>query len=324
MKSIDYSVVIRTVGKASEKYNKLLESIRKLNPQPKEVIVVLPIGYSLPQQRLGWERFVFSEKGMVKQRLYGMNTCNSSFALFCDDDVEFKPDFVEKLYNALQKSDCAFVAGPLYDFLPRRGLHTLIDMLSGSASPTVFHKSNYCTVLNTSGYSFNRNLKDNKLYYSQSLPWTCFFANTQKMRMVGMEDELLWLDKHDYGAMDDLTMFYKAYLLGQKTCVVPTATYIHNDARTSSRGKSDIVTYALIFNRIVFWHRFLYNKKKSVFSKSWSAFCIRYNLVARLLFCKIKDLKSKNHTKTYIYAKKGYNDAFRYIKGKEYKELPPF
>ena len=97
MKSIDYSVVIRTVGKASEKYNKLLESIRKLNPQPKEVIVVLPIGYSLPQQRLGWERFVFSEKGMVKQRLYGMNTCNSSFALFCDDDVEFKPDFVEKL-----------------------------------------------------------------------------------------------------------------------------------------------------------------------------------------------------------------------------------
>ena len=31
---MEYSIVIRTVGKAGEKYQKLLDSIKKLNVQP--------------------------------------------------------------------------------------------------------------------------------------------------------------------------------------------------------------------------------------------------------------------------------------------------
>lgn len=50
---IDYSVVIRTIGKAGEKYQKLLDSIAGLVPRPKAVIVVLPEGYDLPVTRCG-------------------------------------------------------------------------------------------------------------------------------------------------------------------------------------------------------------------------------------------------------------------------------
>ena len=48
MENIDYAIVIRTIGKAGEKYLKLLESIKKLVPQPQEIIVVLPEGYGKP------------------------------------------------------------------------------------------------------------------------------------------------------------------------------------------------------------------------------------------------------------------------------------
>ena len=47
MDHIDYSVIIRTTGNAKEKYQALLNSIAQLDPQPLEVIVVLPEGNDL-------------------------------------------------------------------------------------------------------------------------------------------------------------------------------------------------------------------------------------------------------------------------------------
>ena len=96
---IDYSVIIRTTGKAGEKYRCLLQSISKLEPQPKEVIVVLPEGYSLPEEQLGWEKFYFCPKGMVTQRMYGVEKCKTKYALNTDDDIAFEADFVKKLHE---------------------------------------------------------------------------------------------------------------------------------------------------------------------------------------------------------------------------------
>ena len=58
-----YSIVIRTLGKAGEKYQTMLQCIDKLNDKPDEVLVVIPQGYDLPNERLGYEKFVRSEKG---------------------------------------------------------------------------------------------------------------------------------------------------------------------------------------------------------------------------------------------------------------------
>ena len=62
MEIIDYSVVIRTTGNAHEKYQNLLNSVSNLIPPPKEIIVVLPEGYDLPEEKLGWETYYFSPK----------------------------------------------------------------------------------------------------------------------------------------------------------------------------------------------------------------------------------------------------------------------
>lgn len=103
--NIDYSVIIRTTGKAGEKYQRLLQSVANLDPQPKEVIVVLPKGYTLPEDQLGWESFFFCPKGMVIQRLYGIAQCKTAYALICDDDIGFAPDFVRKLHAPLETGE---------------------------------------------------------------------------------------------------------------------------------------------------------------------------------------------------------------------------
>ena len=89
----------------------------------------------------------------------------------------------------------------------------MLCAVMGSAVPTVFHKERYVSVLRTPGYSYHRNLNVEKKYYeTQSLAWTCFFADIEAIKSLDFMDEI-WLDSHGYSALDDQTMFYKALWL---------------------------------------------------------------------------------------------------------------
>ena len=155
---IDYSVVIRTTGKAGEKYAALLRSIDALEPKPREVIVVLPEGYDLPPERLGWETFHFCPKGMVTQRFYGIRVCRTPYALISDDDIAFDPDFVQKLYQPVKDGRYGLSAGPLLEFFPPKGIQTLFWALGAAAIPAGDRNARYTTVIPSTGYVYNRRI----------------------------------------------------------------------------------------------------------------------------------------------------------------------
>lgn len=320
---IDYSVIIRTTGKAGEKYQKLLNSISKLDPQPKEIIVVLPKGNGLPEEQLGWETYYFSPKGMVIQRITGIEKCKTQYALICDDDVCFDSDFVKKLYKPIKNKLSCFSAGPLYSFLPPKGLNAIVCTIMASAMPTIFHRNRYCSVLKSSGYSYNRHLdSEHTAYYeTQSVAWTCFFADVQALRDIALEDES-WLDSHGYSALDDQTMFYKAWLNGYKTVVVSDAYYEHLDARTSTRNNKPAALYSGTFNRVVFWHRFIYSLQKSFVSKGIARIAFEYRMQWMRLWDYIAVFRHRISEEDYRIAAKGYRDGWEYIRSAEYRSLP--
>lgn len=315
--------MIRTLGKAGEKYQALLDSVAGLIPSPKEVIVVLPEGYPLPAQQLGWETFYFSPKGMVAQRLWGIERCKTRYALVCDDDVSFGPEFVRLLSEPLLAGKASFSSAPLYSFLPRPGLNACISALMAGAAPTVFYKERYNSVLRSSGYSYNRKLDKRRKYYeTQSLPWTCFFAEVEAFRKLHLEEEI-WLDRHGYAAMDDQTMFYKAWLLGYKTAVIPAAQYIHQDAGTAVKSNRPEAAYASTFNRVVFWHRFLYRKQPHMPAKIYTRICFGYYMLALFAFDFLSVLRKRLEKQDAALRKKGYKDGWKYVKTQEYSALPP-
>lgn len=323
MSSIDYSVIIRTTGKAGDKYKALLASIDALEPRPREVIVVLPEGYALPDDKLGWETFYFSHKGMVIQRMTGIQKCKSRYALICDDDVCFGRDFVQRLHMPIAKGLCGISAGPLYSFLPEPGLKAFLSALSGAGAPTFFHRNRYTTVLNTAGYSYNRHLdvRKKRYYEAETLAWTCFYADLDQLREIDFEAET-WLDAHGYSAQDDTAMFYKGVLRGIKTIVVADAYYEHKDARTSTQNNKPAVTYSQVFNLVVFWHRFLYSMKPTFAGKLWSCFAFFYRIIWMRTW-DILDLLRRRHTVEELRTTKmAYRDAWAYINSKEYRELP--
>ena len=319
---IDYSVIIRTTGEVHEKYQKLLDSIEKLMPQPQEIIVVLPEGKEYPKEKTGKERYYFSPEGMVTQRMTGVEKCKTKYALICDDDVCFEPDFVEYLYEPIKAGMCSITVGPLYSFLPSEGIKVFLSALMGSAVPTVFHKERYVSILRTSGYSYNRKLSTKRKYYeTQSAAWTCFFAEVDALKKINFMDEI-WLEAHGYSYLDDQTMFYKAYLLGIKTMVVVSAEYEHLDARTSVKNKRDSVLYSMNFNRVVFWHRFIYKRQKNKLSKMSTTVCFVYRSIWLIIYHLLNILRRRMTVREFEISCRGYWDGWKYIEMKEYKELP--
>lgn len=324
---INYSVVIRTIGKAGEKYQKLLTSIENLVPRPSEVLVVLPEGYELPKERIGnglKERFLYCKKGMVEQRIFGIENAKSEYLLICDDDVAFESDFVQVLYKPIKKGIAKISSAPLFSFLPQKGIKSIYNNISLSAVETIFNKDKYIHILKSSGWSYNRNIDTNKekYYEAESLPWTCFFAQKKALEDISFRDEI-WLDKNGYASMDDQTMFYKAYLMGIKSVVVSNAYYEHMDAMTSKKESdtiSDKVFFSSGFNRMIFWHRFVYStqlKKNKIFSILSFAYYIFFNTI----FLLIKGIKDKTYLKKNKLIFKGYINAIKYLKSEEYKLL---
>jgi hypothetical protein len=323
MEKIDYSVIIRTTGKAGAKYAKLLESIDGLIPRPREVIVVLPEGFDLPPERLGWETFCFCPKGMVTQRLYGIQMCQTPYALISDDDIAFGRDFVQQLYQPLKDGYYGLSAGPLLEFFPKKGIQALFWALGAAAIPAHSHKARYTTMLCSTGYVYNRNidLKNTRIYEAHSAAWTCFFADIAKLRSIRMEDEL-WLDHLGYSAHDDTVMFYKAWLRGIKTAIVSTATYQHLDGKTSTQGRPVQVKRAMGFTRYVLWHRFFYEQARGL-KKPWCVVCIAYRTLFQVGTDLIRFFAGKRpfaEVKAYI---DGTIQAMTWVMTSEYQTLPP-
>lgn len=321
---IDYSVVIRTTGKAYEKYQALLNSIDSLSVKPVEVLVVLPEGYDLPKEQLGYEKFYFSPKGMVIQRITGIAQCKTRYALVCDDDVVFDSNFVEQLYVPLKNGLAAFSAAPLFSFLPQKGTNSILDAIMGSAVPTVLHKKDrYVSVLKSTGYSYNRHLDitNTRYYETQSIAWTCFFADIATFKKLELEREV-WLDAHGYSALDDQTMFYKAWLMGYKTVVVSNAYYEHLDAKTSTRNNKPAALYATTFNRVVFWHRFIYSMQNNVVRKGQARVAFCYRMQWMRFWDYVSVFRKRLTSEEYEILRKGYLDGWKYIESDEYKSLP--
>ena len=74
---------------------------------------------------------------MIAQRMHGLNECKSELALFCDDDVEFRKDFVKTLYEPSKQGKAEISVGPLLSFLVPKGIKTVASILSADNVQTV-------------------------------------------------------------------------------------------------------------------------------------------------------------------------------------------
>ena len=62
---LTYSVAIRTLGTAGDKFRQELESLKTQTLQPDRILVYIAEGYARPPFQVGREEYVWVPKGMV-------------------------------------------------------------------------------------------------------------------------------------------------------------------------------------------------------------------------------------------------------------------
>lgn len=314
---IEYTAVIRTLGKAGEKYQQLLNSLNRQTIRPKQIIVYIAEGYPLPKETIGWEQYVYVQKGMVAQRALCYDEVKTEYILFLDDDLSFPSDFVATLYKYLQEESADVISPDVYPNSQRTFWGKLIMFLSGRMLARKDDGKWGYKVMKNTGYSYNAS-PSKAVYISQTNAGACFLCTKTNFLLIHFQDES-WLDAVPYALGDDQIMFYKMYLSGLKQLTWFNSNIEHLDAGANihSIEKEKMRIYADFRFKTIFWHRFIYLPEKSWWRKQWAKLCIGYTFAFALMISVLKGQMDIVKIK-----KQAISEGIQFIKSQKYKALP--
>ena len=307
---MEYSICIRTLGTAVEKYERLIDSINKLNIKPKEVIVVIPKGYTLPDIIAINQRVVYTDKGMLLQRIVGYEEARTEYVLLLDDDIEFEANLVEELSLPIVEEKCNLTF-PIYkELLLQGGISSVISAVTLSSIPNRRDKNQFIKIMFSGGSRYNSNLDNSEKYlYSESAPGMCIFAKRNSLIKLNLRDEL-WIDNVGYPLREDAALIYKAYLNGNKIIGVQGINITHLDGGSSEDNRNLKAAYANGYNQILFWKRFIYSNSKNKINKLKANIAIRYWAVATVIYLSIRAIINRDF-ELYKKALEGIRNGFR-------------
>lgn len=314
---MEYSVAIRTLGKAGAKYKALLDSLKSQTLKPSEIVVYIAEGYPIPKETIGLERYIYVKKGMISQRALQYTEIKTDYILFLDDDVYLPPDGVEKLFLAKNKMNANVVSPDVFPNSERSSLGKLIMALSCRMIPRKDDKEWAYKVMRNAGYSYN-NSPSQDIYLSQTNAGPCFLCSKKDFLKIRFEDEL-WLERCPYPLGEDQVMYYKMFCLGFKQLTVFNSGIVHLDAGTTlmSEDREKNMIYSDLYFKTIFWHRFIYLPERRKLMKVWDCLCFIYTIMVllcvSLLKCRINIVRVKCSA---------IIDGIRFLLSNDYKRLP--
>lgn len=257
-----YSVAIRTLGKSGDLFVRLIQSLKAQTLPPEGIFVYIAEGYPLPE-RIADEQYICCPKGMVAQRSLPFDEIGSAYILFCDDDMEFAEDSVERLMRALLDNHGDCISHNAYP----NHLWSLREKLGQAfyhgIFPTLNRKYAF-KVRRSSRYSYCA--RPRAVMRSQSCAGSVILINASVYRKLHFEDEV-WMDSFAYALGDDQMFSYKLYKKGFTLLVHFDSGITHNDGRTGRINNESLSDYTSRVLRYVIWYRSVYQADKRMFSK---------------------------------------------------------
>lgn len=305
-----YTVVIRTLGTAGDKYQQELDSLMAQTLPPEEIIVYIAEGYPVPKETCGKERYVYVKKGMVAQRALPYKEVKTDWILFLDDDVYLPSNGVELLFDAVEKYGADVISPNTFENYKLGSMVKAMNIILGKALPFKSDTEAY-KVIRSGGFGYNSNpTKD--FYWSESNAGPCFMCRKADFMNINFEDEM-WLDESPYALPEDQVMFYKMHLSGLKVATLFNSGIVHLDAGTAvatSPDKIEKMLYSEVKNQIIFWHRFIKPYNHGI-KGVWARICLNhYTNMRRLLALKNALRGDSSHWCTIL---KATRDAKAYI-----------
>lgn len=318
---IQYSVVMRTLGKAGTSYQATLDSLLHQTVKPLAIIIYIAEGYLPPQETIGIEEYHHVPKGMVAQRALPYDEVQTEYCLFLDDDVYLPPDAVEKMYLEMVEHKGQVISPCTFNNHEMSTKSKLIKAFTGKEVLRIWGDRWAFKVLPTAGFSYN-NHPTKPVYESQSNAGPCFFCKKEDFLSIDYHEER-WLDKTYYALPDDQVMFYKMYKKGLRVLTTFDTGITHLDASSTIPDREE-KALKLIFseyrNKLIFWHRFIWLPEKSLLMKMCVIIALLYAYgLQSVKYCVNYMCGRPEEAKAFF---GGIKDAFVFLKSQEYRELP--
>lgn len=249
-----YTVAIRTLGKAGQKYLTTLQSAKEQDVPPEKILVYIPHGYALPPETVGTEEYVRCDKGMVTQRSLPFDEIQTEWILFLDDDMYLPPDTVRRYFDALEAEGADCITPNVF---PNHQMSPLRKIRAALGGTLPHHDPHWAfKIRRSSAYSYNARPRD--VMPTQSGSFNCLLVSRRAYDAIHYADER-WLDRLGYALGDDQLFFYKLYRHGFKVLVHYTSGVKHLDAG-SAGGKADPTRSAYVSGamRYLLWWRTQY------------------------------------------------------------------
>lgn len=312
---MQYTAVIRTLGAAGKKYQRLLDSLNQQTIAPQNILVYIAEGYQLPKETIGKERYIYVKKGMVAQRALPYHEVKTEYILFLDDDLAFPPNTVEEMYDALINHHGDVISPDIFPNATRTLKSELMMTISGRMRARRCDKTWGYKVMRNGGYSYNKHPQE--VMPSQTNAGACFLCRKDEFLRVHFEEEL-WLDDTSYPLGEDQVMYYKMFLKGFKILTWYKHGFVHLDAGGNmSPEKEQKLIYADFRFKTIFWHRFIWQCEKSLLLKLWSIVCIIYTFGFALGISILK-----GEWKIFRLKRDAIKDGIAFINSESYKKLP--
>lgn len=320
MNNFSYSVAIRTLGKAGDKYLKTLQSCASQTIKPTNIYVYIPHGYDLPKETIGTEIYVRCEKGMIIQRAQKYDQINDEWILFLDDDVFMPDNFIERILKFIQVTNADCITPDFYEHYKASYKTKLLGMLLSGSIP-IKSKEWYFKILPYGRFAYNLN-PQNTFMLSQTNCGACILCKKQVYKKIKFWDEQ-WLDTFGYPLGEDQLFHYKLYINNFNGYTFFNSGAIHLDAGSKNRKINSILIKKNAACAFLIWYRSIYNlSTNNIFRKFYLSLCFFIYILSQLIFSNLYILKK---TYTAPFAKiTGYYMGWKFIHSKQYKKYPMF
>ena len=318
-----YSIAIRTLGNAGEKFRKELESLCAQTVQPENVVIYIAEGYERPNFTVGKEEYVWVPKGMMSQRVLPYDEITSDCILMLDDDVMLAPDSAEKMLRAMVEHNADCVGADVFQN-HRMPLKTKVyAALTNQVFPHWSQKWAFMIRRNGS-FSYNARPKSD-FYWSQSCGGPAMLWRKEALLKIHLEDEL-WLDKLGFAYGDDQLETYKLHANSGRLGVLYDAGITNLDAQSSSSAfrKSAEHIYIRTKASVMTWWRMCYkNGKDTACSRALASIAFGFKSAwLYLVMCVAALIKWDCHYLT-SYCK-GLRDGLKEVHSPDFQNLPPY
>lgn len=317
-----YSVAIRTLGTAGEKYIKELESLHAQTILPEKIIVYIAEGYERPKCQVGMEEYVWVKKGMVAQRALRYEEIDSDYILLLDDDVVLSPKSAEELLICAitQSADC--VAADTFKNQDMSSLQKVKAIITNLVFPRPSDGWAFKIQRNGS-FSYNNRPPQKGFCLTQSFAGPAALWKKSALLGIKYEDEL-WMENLDYPHGNDFIHSYKLYRNGYKSGVLYGCEIVHLDAAVSSQKfkKSPKRLYYREKGFFAIWYRAIYSSSHG-FDRLLVLCSFTFKAIWLLLVHFAIVIPTKSVKSPYYYVK-GLVDGYKFVHSNDFKSLPPF